>query len=388
MRAQAIALFRETFNTTPQAAASAPGRVNLIGEHTDYNGGPVLPIAIAARTRCAAADGIPGILDCISARDRHREQIPWQSGPIPSGWTGYVVGVMRELAALGAVLPGVRLAVASDVPVGAGVSSSAALTVSTTRALAALAGLRLDPRAVAGVAYRAEHDHVGVRCGIMDQTISALGRPGHALLLECATGVTRQIPFRARLLLVDTGVRHELAASAFNERRAQCEAALAELQRNRPGLVHLADWPADEVKRLARLLPPVLRARARHVVEESARTRQAARLLQRGSLRPFGELLFASHDSCRRLYECSAPELDRLVQLARRGGALGARLTGAGWGGAVLVLLGGKRDGGRGKEVERVAALMRSGFARTYGREPTIMEVRASSGARDESVGA
>jgi len=380
MRAHAIALFRDTFGDSPAAAASAPGRVNLIGEHTDYNGGPVLPIAIAERTTCVVAMGNAGSLDGISARDARRERITWESGPIPSGWTGYVVGVLRELAKLGAPLPGgVRLAVSSEVPVGAGVSSSAALTVSATRAFAQLAGLRLTPRAVAGIAYRAEHDHVGVRCGIMDQTISALGKPGHALLLECATGETQQIPFRARLLLVDTGVRHELAASAFNERRAQCEAALAELRKVRPELANLADWPVKEAGRLSRLLPPVLRARARHVVEESTRTRTAAGLLRRGSLRPFGRLLYASHDSCRTLYECSAPELDLLVRLARRGGALGARLTGAGWGGAVLVLVDGKGT-------ERLTATLRAGFARAFGREPAIMEVRASGGARNEPI--
>ena len=385
MRAQAIGLFRETFGAVPAAAASAPGRVNLIGEHTDYNGGPVLPIALAQRTTAVVGVGNPGTLECISARDRRLERVTWSSGPIPSGWTGYVVGVLRELATLGAPLEGIRLTIASDVPVGAGVSSSAALTVSTARAVAALTGLRLDARQVAGVAYRAEHDHVGVRCGIMDQTISALGRAGHALLLECATGATRQIPFRARALLVDTGVRHNLAASAFNERRAQCEAALAELRKTRPDLVNLADWPAREVARLARLLPPVLRARARHVVEESDRARTAARLLERGALRPFGKLLFLSHDSCRRLYECSAPELDRLVRIAKRNGALGARMTGAGWGGAVLVLLDGK-TAGTDEGVERISSALRSGYARAFGREPTIMEVRASGGARAERL--
>ena len=180
--------------------------MNLIGEHTDYNGGPVLPIAIGARTTAAAGPGVPDTIEVVSARDGRPLHIQWK-GELPRGWGAYLAGVMRELWPLGVRLPedGARVAVSSDVPVGAGLSSSAALTVAAARALAFLAGARLTPRQLAGVAYRAEHDHVGVKCGVMDQTIAALARPGHALLLECATLAVRQIPFRSRLLLVDTG---------------------------------------------------------------------------------------------------------------------------------------------------------------------------------------
>src|SRR6266576_3384575 len=309
-RARAFALFRATFGVPPVAAASAPGRVNLIGEHTDYNGGPVLPVALAQRTVVAAGPGEPGVLETVSERDGRRWRHLYKEGRAPD-WPAYVAGVVAELQAAGALArdAGVRVAVASDVPVGAGLSSSAALTVAATRALLGMARGRLTPRQIAGVAYRAEHNYVGVRCGVMDQTIAALGKPGHALLLEAASLATKQIPFHGRLLLVDTGVRHDLAASAFNARRAECEAAVVRLKLDLPEVMWLASWPMSWLGRLRRALPQPLRNRALHVVGETARTRFAAQLLARGRLQRFGELLYESHESCRRLYECSAPEL-------------------------------------------------------------------------------
>jgi len=377
---KASALFRATFGVAPQAAASAPGRVNLIGEHTDYNGGPVLPIAIQARTTVAVGPADAGVLEIVSSRDGSLARMRYTTA-FPPGWAAYVAGVMRELAALGAAPAGggARVAVAGDVPVGAGLASSAALTVASAKALAALAGARLVPRQFAGVAFRAEHDHVGVRCGVMDQTVAALAKPSHALLIECASGEARHIPFRGRLLLVDTGVRHALVAGALNERRAECEAAVTQLRLELPQLDWLAAWPATRVARLRRALPEPLRSRAVHVVQETARTRLAAELLARGRLKRFGELLYESHESCRRLYQCSAPELDLVVAAAKRAGALGARLTGAGWGGAVLVLVD------RRCEARAVVAIRRA-FARAYGREPAFSVVKASGGMRKESV--
>ena len=377
---KASALFRATFGVAPRAAASAPGRVNLIGEHTDYNGGPVLPIAIQARTTVAVGPADAGLLEIVSSRDGSLARIDYAAAS-PAGWGAYVAGVMRELAALGAAPAGggARVAVTGDLPVGAGLASSAALTVASAKALAALAGARLVPRQFAGVAFRAEHDHVGVHCGIMDQTVAALAKPSHALLIECASGEARHIPFRGRLLLVDTGVRHALVAGALNERRAECEAAVTELRLELPELDCLAAWPAMRVPRLRRALPEPLRSRAVHVVQETARTRLAAELLARGRLKRFGGLLYTSHESCRRLYECSAPELDLVVAAAKRAGALGARLTGAGWGGAVLVLVDRRCEA-------RTLLAIRRAFARAYGREPAFSVVKASGGMRKEPV--
>ncbi|HEX2645873.1 MAG TPA: galactokinase, partial [Candidatus Dormibacteraeota bacterium] len=340
MRDNASRLFCQTFGVPPTVVASAPGRVNLIGEHTDYNGGPVLPVATRDRTVVAVGPGTDGLLEVISSRDGELVRFDWREGRL-AGWSAYVGGVMRELSMLEALRTagGARVAVSSAVPVGAGLASSAAMTVAAANALSVLAGARLAPRALAGVAFRAEHDHVGVRCGIMDQMNAALARSGHALLLECASLATRHIPIPGRLLLVDTGTRHELRTGALNKRRAECEAAVARLRVELPELVWLASWPSEWLARLKRALPEPLRSRAVHVVGETARTRFGAELLEHGQAKKFGELLYQSHESCRRLYECSAPELDLVVAAARRAGALGARLSGAGWGGAVVVLL-------------------------------------------------
>jgi galactokinase len=374
----AIDLFQKTFGTTPRAAASAPGRVNLIGEHTDYNGGPVLPIALAQRTTAAVGPGVPGesgVLEAVSARDNTVVRVKWQED-LPQGWSAYLAGVLRELWTLEAVPfdGSVRIAITSDVPVGAGLSSSAALAVAVAKALAP----NLQSRQIAGVAFRAEHDHVGVRCGVMDQTIAALGKRDHALLFDCASLEATQIPFGARLLLVDTGKRHDLSIGQLNQRRSECEEAVKRLKIELPELVWLASWPAEWLARLKRALREPLRSRAVHVVSETARTRFAAQLLQHGKLKQFGKLLYESHESCRRLYECSSPELDTVVGAAKRAGALGARLTGAGWGGAAIVLVN--------KTDKKTEPAIRRAFERAYGRAAPISEVKASAGAHVERL--
>ena len=386
MRHNASALFRATFGVAPRAAASAPGRVNLIGEHTDYNGGPVLPVACAARTCVAVGPAEPGVLEIVSTREGQVARIDYREAR-PAGWGAYLAGVMRELVALGAapLQGGARVAVASDLPVAAGLASSAALTVAAAKALSLLAGIQLEARQIAGVAFRAEHDHVGVRCGIMDQMSAALARPGRALLLECASLAVRHIPVAGRLLLVDSGLRRELAAGTLNERRAECEAAVTRLKLELPELRWLSSWPAAWLPRLKRALPEPLRSRALHVIGETARARFGAQLLGRGHLKRFGELLYESHESCRRLYDCSTPELDTIVAAARRAGALGARLTGAGGGGAVLVLLG-KSTGRSGKSGAEVTREIRRAFRAAYGREPAIDVVHPSGGVRRERV--
>ena len=376
----AIDLFQKTFGTIPRAAASAPGRVNLIGEHTDYNGGPVLPIAIAERTMAAVgpgASGDAGVLEAVSTRFNKVVRVKWQE-ELPKGWAAYVAGVLRELWSLEAVPfdGSVRVAVTSDVPIGAGLSSSAALAVAVAKALAP----NLRPRQIAGVAFRAEHDHVGVRCGVMDQTISALAKRDHALLFECASLEATQIPFDARLLLVDTGKRHDLSAGGggLNERRAECEQAVKRLKIELPELVWLASWPVEWLPRLKRALREPFRSRAVHVVSETARARFAAQLLQQRKLRQFGQLLYESHESCRRLYECSSPELDTVVAAAKRAGALGARLTGAGWGGAAIVLV-------NRTDKKTIPAIQRA-YERAYGKSAPITEVQASAGAHTERL--
>src|SRR5688572_22391347 len=234
----ASSLFESSFASRPTVATSAPGRVNLIGEHTDYNGGPVLPLAIERRTAIAAraASGWT-FVSAVAQQDVHRVD---PDAPMRQGWTDYLVGVVRELRAIRAAPPGAEIAVASNLPIGAGLSSSAALTVAAAKALSLLAGRRLSPAALAEIAFRAEYHQVGVRCGRMDQTIAAHGRRGAAVLFETAAGTLLPVPLPGRLWILETGVSHRLTGSAFNERRRECEEALAFCREWRPGLSYLA----------------------------------------------------------------------------------------------------------------------------------------------------
>jgi galactokinase len=265
------------------------------------------------------------------------------------------------------------------VPIGAGLSSSAALTVAAAKALSLLAGRRLSPPQLAEVAYRAEHDQVGVRCGRMDQTVAALGERGTALLFETGSGDIRRVPLSSRLWIVETGVSHKLTGGALNERRRECEEALAYCREWRPGLAHLAQIDPSDLPELERRLPPHLLARARHVVTETARTRAAAAALARGDLATVGRLLVEGHESLRVDYQSTIPEADHIVAIAGERGAYGARLTGAGWGGAVVVLAPADREA-------RILAEVGRDFRERFGRAPTVWSTRASSGVRREAV--
>jgi galactokinase len=373
----AAELFRRTWGAAAEVVASAPGRANLIGEHTDYNGGPVLPFALEQRTSVAAGAVAGGGWEAVSAMDGVRHAVA-PGGRLPRGWPAYLVGVARAFRGLGVTLPsGVRVAVDSSVPTGAGLSSSAALTVALVRALASLAAVRLTRATIAELAYRAEHDHVGVRCGRMDQTIAAFGKQGHALLIETATGARRQLPFARPVLLVDTGRTHRLSAGALNERRAECEQALARILAWRSGTRALAELDPDDLGDVARRLPRVLARRVRHVVTETARTRLAAAALAQNRLRRAGELLLEGHASLRDDFASSCAEADAVVTWAVDAGAWGARLTGAGWGGVVLVLA-----------PDRVLPAVRRDvaeqFARRFGAAPRSWIAHASSGVRME----
>ncbi|MFI5236198.1 MAG: galactokinase, partial [Gemmatimonadales bacterium] len=323
----ALLLHAREYRGAARAAASAPGRVNLIGEHLDYNGGPVLPMAIARRSVVVA--GRARRFDAASARDGVVD--PFDPAlPMRGEWTDYLAGVVRALGRRGVSLPGASLAVASTVPIGAGLSSSAALTVAAARALSILVGARLSADQLADVAFEAEHDEVGVRCGRMDQTIVAHAERGQALLFETATGVRHPVPFRGTLWVLETGVAHQLSGGELNRRRKECEDALAMLGDQRISAPNLAALPLADLPRILPALPPPHARRVRHVVTETARTRAAADALARGELSRVGELMLEGHASLRDDYESSCPEADLLVELAARHGAWGARLTGAG----------------------------------------------------------
>jgi len=343
---RATRLFRERFGAEPAAVASAPGRVNLLGEHVDYHGGHVLPVATAWRTAVAVGPAPGG----FEAASEHGTPVRGAWPPARQGdWSDYAAGVAAEFLAAGTLrVAGLRLAVASDVPVGAGVSSSAALEVATAGALAALCGWRGAPRELALIAHRAETDFVGVPCGVMDQMASALTPAGSALLLDCRTLETSAVPVPLDLVLAESGESHTLRSGSYAERRREGDEALARIRVAAPAVAMLVDIPPAALAQLLPLLPPPLDRRVRHVVNENQRTVLAAAALEAGDVATFGRLVDASHDSLRDLYECSTPRLDAIVTAARRlPGTLGARLVGAGWGGAVLVVA----PMGRGEEL-------------------------------------
>ena len=321
--------FEQVFGGAPDAVADAPGRVNLLGEHTDYNDGFVLPIAITQRTRVAMRRrSAPGF--ALHAQGQGDTVHFGFDAPPAEHFASYVHGCLVLARSRGAEIPGLEIHVESDVPIGVGLSSSAALEVATLRCLRQLLGLTFDDVLIAQLAQRAEIEHAGVNCGIMDQMASSLADTSRALLLDTRSLERRvvDLPPGTAVLVMDSGVARTLAGSGYNERRAQCEEAARLLS-----VASLRD--VEDVGRLDRL-PPLLRRRARHVVTENARVLQAVACT---SAPAFGELMNASHASLRDDYEVSTPELDLLVSLLQRQSAVhGARLSGAGFGGACVAL--------------------------------------------------
>lgn len=342
--AEAAAGFAAVYGTACEGVWEAPGRVNLIGEYTDVNDGFVLPMALPHRTRVAAAARTDGLLRLHSAAAPGTVSELAVAGLAPGavpGWAAYPAGVVWALREAGHdVSGGADLHVESEVPVGAGLSSSAALEVATALALDGLYGLGPARPELARLAQRAENAFVGVPCGIMDQMASACCTEGHVLHLDTRDLSWRQIPFDPaawglRLLVVDTGVKHEVGDGEYARRRAGCEAAARAL-----GVRALRDIAYEELDAaLARLPGPGARALVRHVVGENHRVEQVAALLEAGDPRPVGPLLTAGHASLRDDFAVSCAELDLVVAAACGAGALGARMTGAGFGGSAVVLV-------------------------------------------------
>lgn len=361
----------------------APGRVNLIGAHVDYNGGPVLPLAIDRGTWALVRPSAEPELALASARGGPRVRWPLKELPDrPRGaWFDYALGVARQLVQhLEGAPSGLELWFASDLPIGAGLSSSASLCVASALACAALWGLDLEPGALARAAWYAERDFVGVPCGPMDPFAIGLARAGSVLWLECAEDRHEHVPVDPTafsLLVVDSGVRRELARSAYAQRVAECGRAFEVLRRHQKGASCLAQIEPGTLERAAGELEEVLRRRARHVVEEVARTRAARVAIEAGRFAELGALMLATHESLRELYEVSCEELDFIVEAARElDGVHGARLTGAGFGGCVAVLL---RPG-----VERaVGPELRARFAERFGRVPEVESYRCGPGPRE-----
>ncbi|WP_292044219.1 galactokinase [Massilia sp. UBA6681] len=376
--ARAAAVFQAAFGQAPSIQVQAPGRVNLIGEHTDYNDGLVLPCAIDYRTvivarlrddrqiRVAAAD-YDGALDAYTL-DATIERL---DAPM---WANYVRGVVRDLVERGLPVQGMDLAIAGDVPQGAGLSSSASLSVAVCRLFATLPGFEgLSPVDMALVAQRAENDFVGTKCGNMDQISSACGVQDHALMIDCRSLEVRPVPVpaNAAIMIFNSHVARGLVDSAYNTRREQCEQAARHF-----GLPALRDLDLATLEARAAELDPVVLRRARHVVTEIARVAAAAQALAAGDLVRMGELMEASHASMRDDFEITVPAIDQLVGIVKSviGTAGGVRMTGGGFGGCVVALVPHDLVDAAREAVQRAYTAPNGGSA-------TIYVCRAAAGA-------
>ena len=351
--------------------ASAPGRVNLIGEHLDYNGGLALPIALRHRTTVALGRRADDQVH-VSSLQQDGVEHATLGGPRVTGWAAYVVGVLETLRDSGVDVPGVDAVVDGRVPLGSGLSSSAALEVAVALAALELTGVgdTTTREQVVELCVRAENQYVGAPTGRMDQMAVALAAPGHALLVDFADLSHRPVPWDppGELLVVDTGVRHSHADGEYAERRRECEQAAGRL-----GVTHLVEATRDTVEDL----PPPLRARARHVVTEQARVRAAVLALEARDWGRFGGLMLSSHESLRDDYAVSCPELDLVVESAMTAGAAGARMTGGGFGGCAIVLV----PPGRGPAVRTAV----EGAFRGHGSTtPSFLDGTAGEPARVE----
>jgi len=370
--ANLLPAFAASFGGRPRLFR-APGRVNLIGEHTDYTGGLVMPTAIhfstwvAAgrredRTIRAVSEGFPGALEFSL------DQTPNRQG----NWTDYVAGVAATLEAAGHRLRGANLLISGEVPVGSGLSSSGAVEVATALALLKNSDLFMEPMQVALLCQRAENEFVGMRCGIMDQFISCFGRENHALMLDCRSLTYRavRLPSEASLVICNTMVKHELVSTEYNRRREDCEAAARIIG-------PLRDLTMETFERRASDLPELVRKRSRHVVSENARVLQAAASLEQDDITAFGRYMDESHRSLRDDYEVSCRELDIMTALAGKlPGVYGSRMTGGGFGGCTISLV-------ESSHVEDFVNQVASGYASQTGLTPDVYVCRAEEGAKE-----
>jgi galactokinase len=368
--------FEAAFGRRAEVIAVAPGRMNVVGEHTDYNDGFVLPAAIDRFTAVALSWRDDDRIKIQSEQVGARVELDRLPSVRSSGWADYALGVAHEMRQRFGAGPGFELAIASDIPIGSGLSSSGALEVAT--AMAMLRGLAktLSDIELARLCQGAENRYVGAQTGIMDQLTSLIARAGSAVFLDCRSLETEMVQLpdaSVSWLLIDTRVRHQLAASGYNDRRSQCQAAAHAL-----GLRSLRDLRDGDVDRI---VDPVQQRRARHVFTENARVFQAVDALRQGSVEDLGPILFASHSSLRDDFEVSCAELDCLVDLARAASqVIGARMMGGGFGGCVLALV-------QSIGIDSVEQALSAGYVRRFGRAPAFYRVQSVDGVMPRTVG-
>jgi galactokinase len=367
--------FESTFGGAPAGFVRAPGRVNLIGEHTDYNDGFVLPMAIDQSTTVAFRPRVDRrvVLSSVTFGDRAEFELDaLEKGP--SHWVEYVKGVAWALQNGGHELNGWEGVVTGDVPIGAGLSSSASLLLAAARATSVSSGIPWDPVAMAQVALQAENGWVGLNCGIMDQMICACGEKGHALLIDCRSLDTRQVamPPGVTVVILDTGTRRKLVDSSYNERRRECEEAAAIL-----GVPALRDASLSDLDRALTPMPETAGKRARHVIGENERTLAAEKALNSGDAGSMGRLMDESHRSLREDYNVSSEALDIMVEVAHaEAGCLGARMTGAGFGGCAVALV-------EDPEIEKWIFAVEKEYQLRSGHTPALYACRPSRGAHE-----
>jgi len=378
--------FSQVFGVdVPRVIARAPGRVNLIGEHTDYNEGYVLPIAMDRATYVAARPRNDGILRVHS--DLYGQTVEWPlddlGPPREPAWANYVKGTAAMLMRHGVELCGADLLIVSELPVGGGVSSSAALEVGTAKALLGLTDEFVQPVALALLCRQAEHEYAGSPCGIMDQFISVLGHEGAALLLDCRSQEYDHLPFNpagASIVVMDTQVKHNIGSSEYPVRQKQCRAGVEYFRRVDPTVRALRDVSEEMLARHGQGLDGVVAARCRHVITENRRVVHAAEALRAGAFHEFGQLMTESHRSLRDDYEVSCEELDTLVDIACGvGGVYGARMTGGGFGGCAIALL-------EEQAIDSLRRAVKERYDRRFARPAIVYAVRAAAGASVQTI--
>jgi galactokinase len=381
--AEMAARFRERFADDPRIF-SAPGRVNLIGEHTDYNDGFVMPSAIGFAVRTAISSRPDRNVVLHSADFPERFEFSLDDLPqSPTGaWADYLIGVMIQLCREQPLSHGANVLVSGEVPVGAGLSSSAAIEVASALAFMDLNGIAMPLRQVAKLCQRAENTFVGANCGIMDQFVSCMGTKGHALFLDCRSLEFQTVPFPddVRVVICNTMVKHSVAGGEYNRRRAECEQGVRLLTRHYPEIRALRDVTLLQLQSCQEAVPNIIYRRCEHVIRENDRVIEGCRALAMGDLVRFGELMRESHQSLRDLYEVSCAELDLMVSLAGSlPGCLGARMTGGGFGGCTVNLV-------KAADAKRFAARIAEGYRERSGVQPDVYVCAPSDGAHAEPV--
>lgn len=375
--------FIDYFQSEPRCFR-APGRVNLIGEHTDYNGGFVLPMAIDKETCVAIAPRNDRLIRAYSvnldevAKFDLDKNFEFQQG----FWLNFVEGVARLLEQKGFKLSGANLMIWSNIPSGAGLSSSAALEIVCALSLSKLSGYEIDKTLLAQIGQQTEHDFVGAKVGIMDQFVSTYAKKNHALLLNCRSLKFENVSLEfgdSVFVICNTNVKHDLAASEYNTRRAECEKAVEILQKFLPEITQLRDVSIEDLQKYQADLPEVIWRRARHIVSENKRTINASKLLKTQDLKSFGKLMFDSHYSLRNDFEVSCYELDLLVETAKNcEGVLGARMTGGGFGGSTINLV---KRGNLPNFIEKIT----SEYFDKVKFPPTVLVAESNNGATEIS---